>query len=421
MALSQTQINIVKSTAPILKEHGKTITTTFYRDMLAANPHLKNYFSLRNQQTGAQQAALANSVLAYATYIDDLPKLHHAVERIAHKHASLFIKAEHYPIVGQYLIGAIGKVLGAALTDDIKEAWIAAYNQLADVFINREKQLYEEAGDWQTWRKFKITKKERENDGVYNFYLEPEDGKTLPKFLPGQYVSLQIPIPELDGLYQSRQFSLSESPDASANHYRVSVKLEETVENPSKEDLAAGKVPGLMSNKLHFKYNVGDVVELSHPYGEFFVDTAVPVEVTRPLVLLSAGVGAAPLLSILDAVVASTTSQRPITWIHAARNSGTSCYGPHVRDLAAKHSNIRAKVFLSEVRDGDVEGKTYDFNGRLSLDKLAEEDLLHLDQTGSEYYICGPEDWMVEVRAWLEGKGVGRERQHLELFKTGDV
>lgn len=421
MALSAAQISIVKSTAPILKEHGKTITTTFYRNMLGAHPELKNYFSLRNQQTGAQQAALANSVLAYAQYIDDLPKLSHAVERIAQKHASLFIKADHYPIVGHHLIGAIGEVLGDALTNDIKEAWIAAYGQLADIFIQREKQLYDANGSWKDWRKFKIVKKEAENEGVTSFYLEPVDGNALPKFLPGQYVSLQVPIPELDNLSQSRQFSLSEAPEESVNHYRVSVKREETLEGASVEELAAGKVPGLISNLLHGKYNVGDIVELSPPQGEFFLNPADPASAKKPLILLSAGVGAAPLLSIHDAVLKSETASRPITWIHGARHSGTTCYSKHVRETAKSHSNVTAKIFLEEVRSGDEAGNAYDFTGQVNLQKLADESLLHLNDKQSEYYICGPEEWMVDVRAWLEGQGVGRDRQHLELFKTGDV
>ncbi|EMT62580.1 hypothetical protein ACKRZS_012773 [Fusarium odoratissimum] len=415
MALTAAQVAIVKSTAPILKEHGKTITTTFYRNMLGAHPELKNYFSLRNQQTGAQQAALANSVLAYATYIDDLGKLSHAVERIAHKHVSLFIKPEHYPIVGTHLIGAIGEVLGSALTTEIKDAWVAAYGQLADIFIQREGQMYEAAGDWNSWRKFKIVKKEAENDSVTSFYLEPTDGKPLPKFLPGQYVSVQIPIPELDGLLQSRQFSLSEAPGT--NHYRISVKLQGPTEEPAVEDLAAGKIAGLLSTRLHNRYNVGDELELSPPAGEFSLDPADTSAAKKPLVLLSAGVGATPLVSILDSVLQSPTASRPITWIHGARYSGSTCFVPHVLDSAKKHENITAKIFLEDVKEGDQ----YDFKGEIDLAKLQKEQLLQLDNADAEYYICGPEDWMVNVRAFLEENGVPRERQHLELFKTGDI
>ncbi|KAF7544385.1 hypothetical protein G7Z17_g9995 [Cylindrodendrum hubeiense] len=421
MSLTQAQIAIVKATVPILKEHGKTITSTFYSNMIRENPTLKNYFSLRAQHTGEQPAALARSVLAYAQHIDDLPRLQHAVERIAQKHVSLFIEPQHYDIVGTYLVAAFGQVLGPALTPDIKEAWIAAYGQLAGIFINREKDLYKTKGDWQSWRKFKIAKKEAENERVTSYYLEPVDGGFLPTFLPGQYVSLQLPIPELDGINQSRQFSLSEAPQDGANHYRISVKLEDTIENPSVEDLASGKVYGLISNRLYKQYNVGDVVEVSPPAGEFFVDPAKTDAATKPLVLLSAGVGATPLVSIQDAVLKSATGTRPITWIHGAQHSGSSCFAPHVRETAAQHSNVRAKIFLSQLRDGDEAGKDYDFTGRINLETLEKEDLLHLADSSAEYYVCGPEEWMVDVRAWLEGRGVPWDRQHLELFKTGDV
>ncbi|KAI5457447.1 globin-like protein [Mariannaea sp. PMI_226] len=421
MPLTPAQVNLVKATVPILKQHGKAITTTMYNNMLRDNPKFKNLFSLRAQVTGEQPLALAKSVLAYAQHIDDLPKLQHAVERIAQKHTSLFIKPEHYPIVGKHLVGAFGEVLGPALTPEITEAWIAAYGQLADVFINREAALYSQTGDWKTWRDFKIIKKEAENETVTSYYIEPVDGKKLPSFLPGQYLSVQVPIPGGDGLVQSRQFSLSAAPQSGANHYRISVKLEDTIENAPIEDVVAGKVYGLISNLLYRNYNVGDVFEVSPPAGEFFVDPADASAIKKPLVLLSAGVGATPLISIQDAVLNSETASRPINWIHGAYSSGSACFTAEARETAAKHENVTAKIFLETIRDSDTVGKDYDFTGRINLDKLAEENLLQLGDSTAEYYICGPEEWMLLVRDWLDNKGVARERQHLELFKTGDL
>ncbi|KND89230.1 Flavohemoprotein [Tolypocladium ophioglossoides CBS 100239] len=392
MALTAKQIAIVKSTAPVVKEHGQTITRLFYKDMLAAHPELKNYFSLRNQQIGAQQAALADAVFAYATHIDDLPRLGAAVERIAQKHASLFIKPEQYPIVGKFLIGAFAKVLGGALTPEIKDAWVAAYGQLADVFIQREKQLYDAAGpDWQSWRRFTIVKKELEAEDVMSYYLEPVDKRPLPKFMPGQYVTLQC---------------------------RISVKREETVDNASTEDLAAGKVPGLISNMLHRKYNVGDEVELSPPRGEFFFNAATASPST-PIVLLSAGVGATPLVSIVDSILQSPDPSRPLSWVHAAHHSGTVCFWKHIREAAAQHANLKPVLFVSTVRDGDKQGEYVE--GRLSLDKLDSNETLHLADSSAEYFICGPEEWMIQTRQWLVDNGVALGRVHLELFRTGDV
>ncbi|VUC33936.1 unnamed protein product [Clonostachys rosea] len=421
MAPTQAQIDIVKATIPILKEHGTTVTSTMYKNMIGNNPELRNVFSMRSQATGAQPAALAASVLAYATYIDDLPKLQHAVERIAQKHVSLFIQPDQYMIVAKYLIEAFGIVLGDAFTDEIKDAWVAAYLQLADVFIQREAALYKGDGEWTDWRDFKIVKKELENEAVASFYLEPVDGKPIPSFLPGQYISLQLPIPGVD-FKQSRQFSLSEAPVKQPTYYRVSVKREETIDEADAATKEIGQVPGLVSNLLHSRYNVGDVVELSAPHGEFFIDPAVPVEGDKPIVLLSAGVGATPMRSILDAVIASpTTGKRPIRWIHAARRAGTSLFVEHAREVAAKHENVTATIFLKEVKEGDVKSQAFDFEGRLDLGKLAEEKALSLENDGAEYFICGPEAWMLFVKEWLLEHGVPSERQHLELFNTGDV
>jgi nitric oxide dioxygenase len=388
--------------------------------MLAAHPELQNYFSLRNQETGMQQVALSNAVLAAAIHIERLSAITGAVERIAQKHVSLFILPEHYPIVGEYLIGAFQQILGDAFTPEIKEAWVIAYGLLANIFIQREKQLYSEAG-WQGWRDFKIAAKVDEAERITSFYLKPVDGGSLPEFLPGQYISLQIPISEFKGMYQSRQFSLSLAPHQSTDQYRVTVKLEKDVEKYSLEELATGKVAGLVSQRLHERYNVGDVVQLSPPHGEFTFNAAETPS-TAPIVLLSAGVGVTPLLSILDTILAnSSQSTRPVTWIHGARHSGAVTYGKYIREADAKHSNLSTKIFLKEVKESDKKGQEYDYEGRMNLDTLEVDGVLPLKDASAEYYICGPEEWMIQTRAELEKKGVSLEKQHLELFRTGTI
>lgn len=427
MALTQDQINIVKSTAPILKEHGQTITTYFYRSMLGAHPELKNTFSLRNQQTGAQQKALAGAVLAYATYIDDLPKLHAAVERIAHKHAALFIEPAQYDIVGEHLMKAIGAVLGEGLTPEIADAWGLAYKQLADVFINREAELYKAPGENvpMGWRKFRIAKRVEETPTVLSYYLEPVDGPTpLPKYLPGQYVSLQVPVPQIEGLLQSRQFSLSEAPSADGKYYHVSIKREFTTPNAPLDDIATGKITGLVSNILHDKYFEGDVVELSRPQGDFFVNVADASKADTPMVLLSAGVGVTPLRSILDTVLESAESQmknRPISWIQASRDKTNAVFGKHIQDVAGAHGNVKTNLFLDSVTEADVKGRDYNFAQELDIKVLDADKDLFINDKSAEYYICGPVDWMLGVRKALETMGVSRDRMNLELFGTGTV
>lgn len=131
MSLTPDQVQIIKATVPVLKEHGNAITTHFYATLLKENPDLNNVFNQTNQVNGHQPAALAGSLYAYASHIDDLGVLSPAVEKICQKHASLYIKPEHYDIVGTYLLRAMGDVLGDALTPEILEAWGQAYWQLA--------------------------------------------------------------------------------------------------------------------------------------------------------------------------------------------------------------------------------------------------------------------------------------------------
>jgi nitric oxide dioxygenase len=422
--LTPEQIDIVKSTAPVLKQHGKTITSVFYRNMLQAHPELNNIFSLTNQQTGAQPAALAHAVLAYATHIEDLGKLTDTVVHIANKHASLFVQPEHYAIVGKYLIAAFGEVLGSeVITPDIKEAWVIAYDQLARIFIQVEQSLYREKKQWQQWRNFTIVKKEAESDSVTSFYLEPTDGQSLPTFLPGQYVSVQVPLPQIEGLFQSRQFSLSQAP--SHTQYRVSVKREHTVAGAAPEDIKLGKIPGVVSNLLHDRYNVGDEVQMSAPQGAFHLDERHAGADDVPIVLLSAGVGATPNMAILQVLLQHTRSRQPITWAHAVRNPRSACFAKYVRDAAMAHPRLQARVFVKQLGDsvdGDQEAREYDgCVGPLDLPALNEQRLLHLDEAGAQYYICGPRGWMLQVRDWLAGQGVSQDRLHLEIFQTGGL
>lgn len=121
------QIAIVKATIPVLQQYGETITAIFYKSLFEENPSLLNVFNPASQRNGAQARSLAASILAYAAHTDQLGQLGGMVDRIAHKHASLEVRAEHYPIVGKHLLLAIRTVLGEAATPEIIDAWAAAY------------------------------------------------------------------------------------------------------------------------------------------------------------------------------------------------------------------------------------------------------------------------------------------------------
>lgn len=140
--LDQKTIDIIKSTVPVLKEHGLTITTTFYETMFENNPEVKQFFNMDKQTSGEQPKALAMTVLAAAQNIDNLESLLPVVKKIGEVHCDKGIKAEHYPIVGQNLLLAIKKVLKDAATPEIMEAWEKAYGVIANIFIDIEKEIY---------------------------------------------------------------------------------------------------------------------------------------------------------------------------------------------------------------------------------------------------------------------------------------
>lgn len=141
--LDQKTIDIIKSTVPVLKEHGLTITTTFYATMFEKNPEVKAFFNMDKQASGEQPKALAMTVLAAAQNIDNLPAILPVVKRIGEIHCDRNIQPEHYPIVGANLLNAIATVLGDAATPEILEAWGKAYGVIADVFIQVEQEIYE--------------------------------------------------------------------------------------------------------------------------------------------------------------------------------------------------------------------------------------------------------------------------------------
>lgn len=407
--LSPSQMAIIKATVPVLQAHGEAITKTMYDNMIAANPDMRDVFSHTSQITGRQPRALARAVLAYASYIDDLPKLQHAVERIAQKHVSLYIQPEQYDIVGGHLIGAIGQVLGDAATPDIVDAWTAAYGILAQVFIGREQELYKADDEWTTWRQFRIAKKVKEAEGVVSLHLAPADGMTpLPAFLPGQYVSLQVSVPAL-GHKQSRQYSLSDwSPDGSTRGtYRISVKRDHD---------EATQVDGVISNLLHDSYDEGDTVELSHPHGEFLLDPADVSKSGAPVVLVSAGIGATPVLAMLHALAQPSAVARPVSWVHTSRSKATQPFGDEVVATAQQASKAVVATHVHLRQGVDEEGKP-----RLDILSLDRERELFVHDQRTEYYICGPEQFMIDIRRKLVELGVDRARVFLELFATGDV
>ncbi|UTH72614.1 NO-inducible flavohemoprotein [Chromobacterium sp. IIBBL 290-4] len=400
--LSEQTRSLVKATVPVLQQHGVTLTSHFYRRMFQHNPELKHLFNQGHQHAGQQQQALAMAVLAYAQHIDDPSPLLPVLTRVANKHVSLGIRAEHYPIVGKHLLASIREVLGEATGDDLIQAWAEAYGLLADTLIGIENDMYRDStnadGGWSGWRPFRVVRKEMESEEIASFYLQPSDGGALPGFRPGQYVSVRRFVGEW-GLSQPRQYSLSDAPNG--EYLRISVK---------REDAAVGKPAGKMSNLLHREAEVGDVLELSAPQGDFFLHE----DRDTPVVLISAGVGQTPMQSMLGKLLRGS---RQVRFLHAARHGGVHAMGRQVRQLAERHPQLQVHVSYEMPRSQDVAGVDYQAPGRLALDQVKEIALL----PDADYYLCGPLGFMLEQRDCLKRLGVPAGRIHYEVFGSNPL
>jgi nitric oxide dioxygenase len=403
--LSEKTIEIIKSTVPVLEQYGEQITKHFYKTMLSNHPELLNIFNHTNQKQGRQQKALAAGVYAAAKHIDQLEVILPVVTQIAHKHRSIGIKPEHYPIVGKYLLMAIKDVLGDAATDETIEAWKEAYGVLADVFIQVEAQLYKEAeeaeGGWKDFRKFVVKKKVKESDVITSFYLVPEDGNAIAEFSPGQYVSIKVKIPG-EPYTHIRQYSMSDAPGK--EYYRISVKREAATEQ---------KPAGIVSNYLHDHIQEGDILELSVPAGDFTLTMTDDI----PVVLISGGVGITPMLSMLN-TLAERQPKRKVTFIHAAINGNVHAFHKHVSQLAKENENISYYVCYQSPSEEDRQKQHFVKEGFIDLEWIQSV----VQDKNAQFYFCGPIPFMKTVYHALKEWGVPEERIHYEFFgPAGDL
>ncbi len=247
-------------------------------------------------------------------------------------------------------------------------------------------------------RSLVITRKVRESENAMSFYLAPADGGALAPFLPGQFLPLKLDIPG-QGQPVLRTYSLSDSP--SADHYRLTIKKE--IAPPDRPDA----YPGVASNFFHDEVNVGSTVLAQSPRGRFMLDPSRE----RPVVLLSAGIGVTPLISMLTAVAES--GSRCQTWfIHGARNGREHAMGALVRQLAEAHDHVHTHVRYSKPTPEDTAGHDYDDRGHVDVELLTK---LLPDQR-FDFYLCGPTPFMKSLFDGLVGWGIPADRIHYEFF-----
>ena len=251
----------------------------------------------------------------------------------------------------------------------------------------------EQAPAWPGFRQMRVANIHKESDSVSSFILGPIDGQPLPVFRAGQFVVLRLLV-EPGKSPVLRSYSLSDLP--AADHFRISVKNESN---------------GIGSSFLCDRAREGDLLDVSAPRGSFILRPS-----QSPVVLLSAGVGATPVMSMLHALVAER-SQREIWWIYGARNGVDHPFAEESRSLLKQLSRGRKYIVYSRPAAIDQVGADFDAPGHIDAALLERIGV----SRNSDFYLCGPPSFLQNMRGGLRNWGVPDENVHTEIFGALDA
>ncbi|MCB4454612.1 FAD-binding oxidoreductase [Leisingera sp. McT4-56] len=242
--------------------------------------------------------------------------------------------------------------------------------------------------DAESVRSLRLSEKIRESADVTSFVFEARDGGPLDQFEAGQHLPIEVALPDAPAPAR-RTYSLSGAPaDA---RYRISVKREPK---------------GLVSRYLHDHAEPGTIIESRRPAGIFTLRCS-----TCPVVLIGAGVGITPMISLLHAIAAEDVG-RPVWFIHAVRDGRHHPFAGEVRNLATAHPNIHTHFAYSRPRNQDKRGTHYDSEGRLTPEVIGAL----VDRADAQYFLCGPPAFMAGLERGLGQLGVSAEQIHVESF-----
>ena len=237
-------------------------------------------------------------------------------------------------------------------------------------------------------RSLRVVDKRAESEDVVSLLLTARDGGELPDFEPGQHLPIEV---QIAGLPQpaTRTYSLSKSPDR--QWYRITVKRDAN---------------GLVSRALHDQVSPGDFLNARAPAGDFVLRPG-----SRPVVLVSAGVGLTPMVSMLEALEAEKGS-RQAWFVYGARDGRHHPLATEVRALIEANEHLHLAVAYSRPDQNDVEGREFDYRGRVDGDRLAA----WLPTLDADFYLCGPVPFMAQIRQGLESRGVDPAQIQHETF-----
>jgi nitric oxide dioxygenase len=397
--LSTPSLPVVRATLPAVAGSLDAVTEAFYRRLFDERPELlRDLFNRANQASGTQRQALAGAVASFAALLVERPDA--ILGRIAHKHASLGITADQYELVGRHLLDAVVEVLGDAVTPEVAAAWQEVYWLMANALIALEARLYAraEVAGGQVWREMEIAGRTAESADAVSLTLRRTDGLPTEAFLPGQYVSVQVELP--DGARQIRQYSLSSAPDRKT--WRITVKRERAT--------AGAPAGGEVSTHLHEHAREGGLLRVSRPMGDLVLPDG-----DGPVLLASAGIGVTPMLSMLDRL-ALTSSRRSVTVVHADRSPAHHAHRDEQAERVLQLPNATLHLWYEDPAGAGGTGDAADGWGAHPVHE-GRADLTGLDlPAGTTAYLCGPLPFMRAVREQLLAKGLDPAAVHYEVF-----
>lgn len=372
--LTEQEKDIIKQTVPLLKEKGTEITSIFYPKMFKAHPELLNMFNQTNQKRGMQSSALAQAVMAAAVNIDNLSVIKPVIMPVAYKHCALQVYAEHYPIVGENLLKAIQDVTGLEEHDPVIQAWAKAYGVIADVFIQIEKEIYDQMM-WIGFKPFKITNIKQESEDIKSFTVETEE-YDFSEFTPGQYITVDVSSDKLP--YRAkRHYSIV---SGEKNHLTFSVKRDVTTEHE-----------GEVSTILHDEIKEGDMINLAAPVGGFVLENT-----TEPQLFLGSGIGVTPLVAMYEAASAKGLDTQ---MVQVAENEQHLPFKDNFNSIASHYDNAKLYTHLK-----DKQGY------------IGTEELQAFLANKPEIYICGGTKFLQSMIEALKSLNYDMDRVHYETF-----
>ncbi len=278
-------------------------------------------------------------------------------------------------------------------------------NRTAITALKGQVQASKEQLPWSGFRKFRVNRKVKESEDTCSVYLMPHDGKTLPRFQPGQYLTFSLHLPDREKPV-IRCYSLSDSA-LLTNYYRVTIKRV--------KDSRDGEVSssGLSSSFFHDVLSEGDILDVKAPSGRFFIDLSSHT----PVVMIAGGIGITPMISMIN-TLCDMGSKREVWLFYGVRDNTEQIMLEHLTRLEADNENLHVSVnYSNSATNIDRADTKFRQDGKISVNSIMQV----LPAIDCDYYLCGPAPLLGSITKGLRDYGIPEKDIHTETFGPASV